>query len=808
MSNLSQILADSNWGQESARINQNFQNINTDLEKVKSATTKFKGYFTTEESLTDKIASPKIGDTAWVGEPYPGTVYDVQTDGQWHNTGKAPDTGSVDLQDYAKKAELTELEEKIEGIGEVDLSGLENKTSSIGYVTCDTAAGTAAKVVTVTGLTALSTGIRLLVKMTNNNTASNATLNINGLGAKPLYYNNTRVSGDTAWEAGEVIDLYYDGTNFYSGNFQGGNSTGGGGNLILEWNTDAATTRKQVKQSDRKSLLQISYKDAEGNPINEQYVGSLFTDEEWGKNANWNQLANDEDVKNLNTIITGSIKIDDFVASYFDGNKVVIGGVNYTGCEVYVGDYEYVDIVTDNSIQNLLTFNERPMSVPAPTKVASLDKSIKHINVEGFTWLYILYSNANVPDFLELEVNSLEKRVNTLENNISDILNTVEESSADLKNFKDTTTIQLGGSLTYTNWEEWIPNGTGPLISSSNYHSFIVKLPIGTKIKAITSDLTIIYFDEEPQLGSQYDTALGKIPLNNEIVVAKENAIIFGSSKINEIEIEITNGLNNTVFKYDFLVGKNILTLGDSNVEFAGTENKSYPQFIAEMTNANVINGGIGGTDLARRMEMPEVIDSSNAYTAFDCISLMEAIVDGDWSKQDAAVTVLNNNSYRTIIANLKKVVLANIDIITIHHCFNDFIRNKTIGETDSINPLEFNGAFNKIVELIWTSNPKIKVYWVLPFHTFFTDKNTGETKYSDTYTNKGGKTIEEYIDVVLERCKYYGIPYADLYKELNINKFTLEYYCQNKLELHARAGYDYIAEKIVKTLLSSRITR
>lgn len=110
MSNLSQILADSNWGQESARINQNFQNLNADLEKVKSATTKFKGYFISETGLKSKYPSPKEGDTAWVGEPYPGTVYDVQTDGQWHNTGKAPDTGSVELQDYAKKAELTELE--------------------------------------------------------------------------------------------------------------------------------------------------------------------------------------------------------------------------------------------------------------------------------------------------------------------------------------------------------------------------------------------------------------------------------------------------------------------------------------------------------------------------------------------------------------------------------------------------------------------------------------------------------------------------------------------------------------------------
>lgn len=110
MTNISQIQVDSDWGTEAARINQNFQNMNTDLEKVKSATTKFRGYFTSEAGLKQKYPSPKVGDTAWVGEPYPGIVYDVVTDGTWHNTGKAPDTDSVELQDYAKKAELTELE--------------------------------------------------------------------------------------------------------------------------------------------------------------------------------------------------------------------------------------------------------------------------------------------------------------------------------------------------------------------------------------------------------------------------------------------------------------------------------------------------------------------------------------------------------------------------------------------------------------------------------------------------------------------------------------------------------------------------
>lgn len=187
---------------------------------------------------------------------------------------------------YDKTATDEELKERDEK--------LENKTAGVNYVTCDTVAGIADKVVTVTGLTALTTGIRLLVKMTNNNTASNATLNINSLGAKPLYYNNERVSGDNAWKAGEIVDIYYDGTNFYSGNFQGG--SGEGGNLILEWNTDVATTRKQVKQSKRKSLLQINYKNADGDLVNEQYVGTTFTDTEWIKGENWKNVSYSYDV--------------------------------------------------------------------------------------------------------------------------------------------------------------------------------------------------------------------------------------------------------------------------------------------------------------------------------------------------------------------------------------------------------------------------------------------------------------------------------------------------------------------------------
>ena len=183
---------------------------------------------------------------------------------------------------------------------EEKLTELSSKIAGIGYIECTTAAGTAAKAVTVTGLTALTSGIRLLVKMTYNNTASNVTLKINSLGAKPLYYNNVRVSGDNAWTAGEVIDIYFDGTNFYAGNVQGG--SGAGGNLILEWNTDVATTRKQVPSAARKIGLQISYKLNNTNWINEQFIGPSATIEAyWTQDIYWQTIALKKDVDSVDT---------------------------------------------------------------------------------------------------------------------------------------------------------------------------------------------------------------------------------------------------------------------------------------------------------------------------------------------------------------------------------------------------------------------------------------------------------------------------------------------------------------------------
>lgn len=63
----------------------------------------------------------------------------------------------------------------------------------------------------------LVTGVTIHVKFTNSNTKSDATLNVNSQGAKPIIrYNDVPVgtNAKTSWVAGSVVSFTYDGTNW------------------------------------------------------------------------------------------------------------------------------------------------------------------------------------------------------------------------------------------------------------------------------------------------------------------------------------------------------------------------------------------------------------------------------------------------------------------------------------------------------------------------------------------------------------------------------------------------------------------
>lgn len=114
----------------------------------------------------------------------------------------------------------SELEQTVNGIStrvgktEAHLIGM--------YATSSTAAGTAAKVATITPSIPsgtnweLGTGTTITVKFTNANTAASPTLNVNGKGAKAIktYANGNLTAAEYKWAAGSTFTFTYNGTNW------------------------------------------------------------------------------------------------------------------------------------------------------------------------------------------------------------------------------------------------------------------------------------------------------------------------------------------------------------------------------------------------------------------------------------------------------------------------------------------------------------------------------------------------------------------------------------------------------------------
>ena len=92
--------------------------------------------------------------------------------------------------------------------------GAAGKDGTMLYATCDTAAGTAAKVATLSsGSITLTSGVSVSVKFTNANTASSPTLNVNSTGAKTIRLNGAALTSTAHyWVAGAVVTFVYDGT--------------------------------------------------------------------------------------------------------------------------------------------------------------------------------------------------------------------------------------------------------------------------------------------------------------------------------------------------------------------------------------------------------------------------------------------------------------------------------------------------------------------------------------------------------------------------------------------------------------------
>ena len=88
-----------------------------------------------------------------------------------------------------------------------------DKLAGVYFGVCSTAAGTQQKEVTISGITALETGLSIRVQFENyQNYNGVPTLKLNSFAAKSMYLYGSNGAARYEWRAGEVLDLVYDGT--------------------------------------------------------------------------------------------------------------------------------------------------------------------------------------------------------------------------------------------------------------------------------------------------------------------------------------------------------------------------------------------------------------------------------------------------------------------------------------------------------------------------------------------------------------------------------------------------------------------
>ena len=140
-------------------------------------------------------------------------------------------------------------------IADYSVNGIKfgTKAKADSYAICSNSASTVAKTVTLDGFT-LTEGAQITVRFGNGNTASNPTLSVNGLTAKPLKLCGANVNTTTI-KANDILTFVYDGTSFVG--IGGMALRDGAGNVIST--TFSALTNRVASLESEISTIKTTY---------------------------------------------------------------------------------------------------------------------------------------------------------------------------------------------------------------------------------------------------------------------------------------------------------------------------------------------------------------------------------------------------------------------------------------------------------------------------------------------------------------------------------------------------------------------
>ena len=170
------------------------------------------------------------GGTIGDGTSNSGTLYLTKTgvtaNSYGPSTDATPSAGStftvpqLTVDKYGRVTAASDKTVTIPSAQTITQDGLTGSTINR-YGSCSTAAGTAAKTVSVTNgtvptLNASAAGLKVTVKFDNANTANNPTLNVSSKGAKNIFHNGAQITtGENRALLAGVCDFVFDGTQWH-----------------------------------------------------------------------------------------------------------------------------------------------------------------------------------------------------------------------------------------------------------------------------------------------------------------------------------------------------------------------------------------------------------------------------------------------------------------------------------------------------------------------------------------------------------------------------------------------------------------
>lgn len=518
-----------------------------------------------------------------------------------------------------------------------------------GLFTCSSAANNSNRV--VNGSPYIEAGkTRLLIVMQNKlSLTTPANLQFSNGNLYPLYYNDIRASSNNSWDDNDILEVYFDGTNYQSKKYIVDDRKFN--HLYLGSYTSKTEARNSVPEKMRRQLLVISYI-CNDELISEKFIGTNVSTIDWNYSFNWLTVLSDDLINDrINKIVSIPFEISNYksgvinsdgsitpqsnatyaikklpIDNYIFNNLKGFGSSNTIIAAWYKGEDEFISSIATyekaNQVVNTLIIN----SDDAPTDAEYILVNTKADNNTKFNYIYTIQQ---IKEFVE--------ESNLIQNN--NLMNSVA-TTLSFERYKNASVMR--------------PDGT---IGSGGNGYEIYKFPIEgggyffDKLISSGGDTGMIgWYKGEDEFISMYLTAGANQTLTDIVVFMSEAPtdaeymLVFSRSYkpiVKELNVsklnERVSKLEDSVSNADFSAGQNIYGIGDS---IGSQILAALVKNIGSIDGHTVVNGCVGGETtldtLAKNNVIPYIV------TPFTIPAT---------TTQSEAVNVYSSRYLRTVIA-------------------------------------------------------------------------------------------------------------------------------------------------------------